>query len=170
MKPFMVAIAAVWLAIICPPACNGITIYDSGTELTPATAIDKAVLVDLLKQRISPARICSDSVFVRRVYLDVIGTLPTAHETQEFLASRAPSKRAALIDKLLERLQFTDHWALKWSDVLRIKAEFPINLWPNAAQAYYKWVWTSVRDNKPYDQFARELLTSSGSNFRETVS
>ena len=55
---------------------------------------------------------------------------------------------------------------MKWSDVLRIKAEFPVKLWPNAAQAYYRWVWESISQNKPYDQFARELLTSSGSNFR----
>ncbi len=59
-----------------------------------------------------------------------------------------------------------DYWAMKWSDLLRIKAEFPINLWPNAAQAYYHWIRTSIRENKPYDRFARELLTSSGSNFR----
>ena len=55
---------------------------------------------------------------------------------------------------------------MKWGDVLRIKAEFPVNLWPNAAQAYHRWVRASIAENKPYDKFARELLTSSGSNFR----
>ena len=55
---------------------------------------------------------------------------------------------------------------MKWGDILRIKAEFPVNLWPNAAQAYHRWVRASIAENKPYDQFARELLTSSGSNFR----
>jgi hypothetical protein len=54
---------------------------------------------------------------------------------------------------------------MKWSDILRIKAEFPVKVWPNAAQAYHRWVWESIARNKPYDQFARELLTS-GSNFR----
>ena len=71
-----------------------------------------------------------------------------------------------MIDRLLERDELADYWAMKWSDLLRIKAEFPINLWPNAAQAYYHWIRTSIRENKPYDRFARELLTSSGSNFR----
>ena len=71
-----------------------------------------------------------------------------------------------MIDRLLERDERADYWAMKWSDLLRIKAEFPINLWPNAAQAYYHWIRTSIRENKPYDRFARELLTSSGSNFR----
>jgi hypothetical protein len=55
---------------------------------------------------------------------------------------------------------------MKWGDILRIKAEFPVNLWPNAAQAYHRWVRASIAENKPYDKFARELLTSSGSNFR----
>lgn len=67
---------------------------------------------------------------------------------------------------MLARPEFADYWAMKWGDVLRIKAEFPINLWPNAVQAYHGWIRTSIRDNKPYDQFVRELLTSSGSNFR----
>jgi hypothetical protein len=71
-----------------------------------------------------------------------------------------------LIDRLLDRDEFADYWAMKWGDILRIKAEFPINLWPNAAQAYHRWVRASIAQNKPYDKFVRELLTSSGSNFR----
>ena len=55
---------------------------------------------------------------------------------------------------------------MKWGDILRIKAEFPVNLWPNAAQAYHRWVRASIAENKPYDKFVREMLTSSGSNFR----
>src|SRR5208282_4259168 len=79
---------------------------------------------------------------------------------------RDPNKRRALIDRLLERDEFADYWAMKWSDLLRVKAEFPINLWPNAAQAYHRWIRSSIQDNLPYDQFVRQLLTSSGSNFR----
>ncbi len=55
---------------------------------------------------------------------------------------------------------------MKWSDLLRVKAEFPINLWPNAAQAYHRWIRTSIRENRPYDRFVREMLTQNGSNFR----
>ena len=65
-------------------------------------------------------------------------------------------KRCALIDRLLERPEFADYWAMKWGDILRIKAEFPVNLWPNAAQAYHRWVRASIADNKPYDAFARD--------------
>ena len=71
-----------------------------------------------------------------------------------------------MIDKLLERDEFADYWAMKWSDLLRVKAEFPINLWPNAAQAYHRWIRTSIKENMPYDRFVREMLTASGSNFR----
>jgi len=132
----------------------------------PGNAIDAIVFEELTEQGLQPAPPCSDTVFVRRVFLDAIGTLPTAAETRQFLQDRAPDKRAALIDRLLARDEFADYWAMKWSDLLRIKAEFPVNLWPNAAQAYYRWVHTAVRDNLPYDRFARELLTASGSNFR----
>jgi hypothetical protein len=140
--------------------------FESPAALTPAGKIDELVFARLKKLGLQPSPLCSDAVFVRRAYLDVIGTLPTAAEAKAFLADANPDKRRVLIDRLLERDEFADYWAMKWSDLLRIKAEFPINLWPNAAQAYYHWVRTSIRDNKPYDRFARELLTSSGSNFR----
>jgi len=128
--------------------------------------IDQAVLARLAKLKIPPAKICTDAVFVRRVYLDVIGTLPTAAEARSFLADTSNDKRSALIERLLKRDEFADYWTNKWSDLLRVKAEFPINLWPNAAQAYHHWIHTSIKTNKPYDRFVREILTSSGSNFR----
>ncbi len=136
-------------------------------EITiPRSRIDELVLARLKSLGIEPASPSSDAVFLRRVYLDVIGTLPTAAEVRAFLADRDPTKRAKLIDHLLGRDEFADYWAMKWSDLLRVKSEFPINLWPNAVQAYHHWIRTSVRDNLPYDQFVRELLTRSGSNFR----
>jgi hypothetical protein len=124
------------------------------------------VFAQLARLNIQPV-LCSDAVFVRRAYLDVLGTLPTAKEAKEFIQDPdTENKRRLLIDSLLDREEFADYWAMKWGDVLRIKAEFPVNLWPNAAQAYHHWVRSSIADNKPYDKFARELLTSSGSNFR----
>ncbi len=136
------------------------------TKPEASEQIDALVSARLKKLGIAPADVCSDEVFVRRAFLDVIGTIPTAAEAKEFLANQAPDKRAELIEQLLARPEFADYWAMKWSDLLRVKAEFPINLWPNAAQAYHRWIRTSVRENKPLDQFARELLTSNGSNFR----
>lgn len=146
---------------------NPASLYQLNDAAVPATQIDQLVTKRLRQVGATPAEICSDAVFVRRVYLDVIGTLPTAEEVKSFLADRRPEKRKILIDTLLERGEFADYWTMKWSDLLRVKAEFPVNLWPNAAQAYHKWIHASIRDGKPYDRFVRELLTGSGSNFRE---
>jgi len=132
---------------------------------TPETKIDRIVGKQLDKLGVKPLY-CTDAVFLRRAYLDVIGTLPTVEEVRTFLEDQNPNKRIALIDRLLARPEYADYWAMKWSDILRIKAEFPVNLWPNAAQAYHHWVKVSLRDNKPYDQFVREILTANGSNFR----
>jgi hypothetical protein len=66
----------------------------------------------------------------------------------------------------LKRDEFADYWAMKWGDLLRIKAEFPINLWPNAVQAYHRWLRISIAEEMPYDRFVREILTANGSNFR----
>jgi hypothetical protein len=135
-------------------------------DIAPRGKVDRLVFAKLRHNDITPAKLCSDPVFLRRVYLDTIGTLPTVEEARRFLTSRSAKKRRELIDELLERDEFADYWAMKWSDVLRVKAEFPIKLWPNAVQAYHRWIKTSLRENMPYDEFVRELLTASGSNFR----
>lgn len=132
----------------------------------PETQLDAWVLQSQQAKGIAGANPCSDEVFCRRVFLDLIGTLPQPSETLAFLADRSPEKRAALIESLLGRSEFADYWAMKWCDLLRVKAEFPINMWPNAVQAYHRWILDAVWANLPYDQFARELLTASGSNFR----
>jgi hypothetical protein len=140
--------------------------FETRGSLDPTNPIDSRVLASWRAHAIEPANLCSDAVFVRRVYLDLIGTLPEPREVRAFFEDTRPNKRAALIDHLLDREEFADYWAMKWCDLLRVKSEFPINLWPNAVQAYHRWISESLRENKPYDQFARELLTSSGSNFR----
>ncbi|HXF10082.1 MAG TPA: DUF1553 domain-containing protein, partial [Desulfuromonadaceae bacterium] len=137
------------------------------SDVVPAftNRIDQLVSVRWPERQVTPAKLCSDAVFVRRVYLDVIGTLPTAAEAQEFISDRRSDKRAVLIDGLLARDEFADYWAMKWSDLLRVKAEFPINLWPNAAQGYHHWLREAIRSNESYDRFARDQLLASGSNF-----
>ncbi|MGE5608455.1 MAG: DUF1553 domain-containing protein [Bacillota bacterium] len=160
------AIALLILLGAAPTSQLTLTPFETNAALTSDNPIDDLVLSRLKELGIRPARLCSDAVFLRRVYLDVIGTLPTAQEARDFLQDRNPDKRRLLIDRLLQRDEFADYWALKWGDLLRAKAEFPINLWPNAVQAYHRWIRTSLKENKPYDQFVRELLTASGSNFR----
>jgi hypothetical protein len=140
-------------------------LMESSDPPKPANRIDEIILVKLKSLGIEPA-LCSDSVFVRRAHLDLTGKLPTAEEAKAFIQDSDQNKRVALIDHLLNQSAHVDYWAMKWSDILRVKAEFPVKVWPNAAQAYHRWVWESIAQNMPYDQFARELLTSSGSNYR----
>ena len=135
-------------------------------ELQANNKIDELVYAKLKELGIPPSELCTDHQFLRRVYLDVIGRLPTADQAREFLADADPQKRGKLIDRLLGCDEFADYWALKWGDLFRIKSEYPSNLWPNAVQAYHRWVRDSIARNMPYNQFATELLTSSGSNFR----
>jgi len=140
--------------------------YEKDAPLSANNAIDDCVLALLRQRGIEPARLCSDAVFIRRAYLDVIGTLPEPGEVWAFLNDSDPHKREALIDRLLDRPEFADYWSLKWCDLLRVKSEFPVKLWPNAVQAYHRWIHEALAENMPYDRFVRALLTSSGSNFR----
>lgn len=139
----------------------------SGASLKPHERVDELVFSRQDELGIKRANLCSDAVFVRRAFLAVIGTLPTEAETRGFESTKESDKRVKLIEILIQRPEFTDFWAMKWGDVLRVKAEFPIKLWPNAVQAYHRWIHTSVRENKPLHIFTRQLLLANGSNFRE---
>jgi hypothetical protein len=170
MKPRW-AIAVVWAPLWVAVAMAGERTVDPtfeiGVNLSPRGKIDRTVFARLRQENIEPANLCSDAVFLRRVYIDVIGTVPTAEEARQFLTDSSPNKRRDLIDRLLERDEFAEYWALKWCDLLRVKAEFPINLWPNAVQAYHRWIKTALKENMRYDAFVRAILCSSGSNFRD---
>ncbi|MGZ0654818.1 DUF1553 domain-containing protein [Coraliomargarita sp. W4R72] len=140
--------------------------YESADE-APDTPLDRKLLPRLDALHLKMAPNCSDGVFIRRAYLDVTGSLPPTEIAAAFIKSKQRDKRSKLIDSLLASDAYAVYWSMKWGDLLRVKSEFPINLWPNAAQAYHEWIYQSLLDNKPYDIFARELLTSSGSNFRQ---
>ncbi|RKX38159.1 MAG: hypothetical protein DRP64_16135, partial [Verrucomicrobia bacterium] len=159
VRSFGLSIAVV--AVVCAMTCG---VYASPDRAS--AKIDRLVFSKLGELGIPPSAPCSDEVFLRRVYLDMTGTLPTPKQTRKFLSVNSANKRTKLIEALFERGEFADYWAMKWCDLLRVKAEFPSNLWPNAVQAYHRWVRTALYKNLPYDEFARTLLTSSGSNFR----
>ena len=109
---------------------------------------------------------CSDEVFLRRVYLTVTGALPTPQQAVEFLEDQSSNKREVLIDKLLQSELGLKYMQMRWGDILRIKSEFPSNLWPNGVQAYNRWIYEQLMNNVPYDKMVRGLLLSTGSNFR----
>uniref|UniRef100_UPI00405738D8 DUF1800 family protein n=1 Tax=Alistipes sp. TaxID=1872444 RepID=UPI00405738D8 len=109
---------------------------------------------------------CSDEVFLRRTYLTVTGALPQVWESRKFLDSESPKKREALVNKLIKSELGLKYMQMHWGDILRIKSEFPSNLWPNGVQAYNRWVYEQLMNNVPYDKMVRNLLISEGSNFR----
>src|SRR5205807_722300 len=127
--------------------------------LAPHERQQLRVVARLKKLTIAPSDLADAAEFCRRVYLDVIGTLPTADEARRFLADPRPDKRARLVDELLERPEFADYWALKWADLLRVDRQA---LGHKHAYAYYRWIHDSFAANKPLDQFVRELLTAEG--------
>jgi hypothetical protein len=124
--------------------------------------IDDLVLKQLKRLHLKPSPRSSDEVFVRRAFLDTIGTLPASQEVQEFLASTQPDKRDLLIESLLNRPEFVDYWTYRWSDLLLLNGT---ELRPDAIQAWYQWIHDRVAANQPWDQFVRELVTSRGSSF-----
>jgi hypothetical protein len=134
--------------------------------LSQRNPINELVFAELARAGMQPAPLAPDAVFLRRVFLDAIGTLPTVSEAKSFLASKDPARRELLIDQLLERDEFATYRAMQWSDLLCIKAEFPVDLWPVAAREYSRWLQQSLASNQPYNAFAHALLTASGSNFR----
>lgn len=121
--------------------------------------IDELVLKKLETLHIAPSGQAGDAEFMRRAFLDATGTLPTAQEVEKFLADTAADKRARLIDSLLERDEYVDYWANRWSDVMLVSsAKIPTNsMW-----SFYRWIRGSVAANKPWDRFVREIITASG--------
>ncbi|MFZ4581088.1 MAG: DUF1549 domain-containing protein, partial [Paludibacter sp.] len=111
--------------------------------------------------------ICSDAVFLRRASIAVTGRLPQPEKVKAFLSSTAVDKRSQLIDELLDSEAYIQYMTMRWGDILRIKSEFPSNLWPNGVQAYNRWIYENISTNNPYNAFVKELLLSTGSNFRE---
>lgn len=121
--------------------------------------IDDHVLAKLQALRVPPSPKCDDATFLRRAYLDTIGTLPTAEEARAFLADPAADKRDRVVDHLLSRPEFVDYWTYKWSDVLLLSGE---RLRPKALETFYNWIRQSVAESKPWDQFVREIVTATG--------
>jgi len=134
--------------------------------------VDRHVLAKLRTVRIQPSTLCDDSTFLRRVYLDGLGFPPTPEEAREFLAECAAENvgpgnpalkaRERLVERLVRRPEFGDFWVVKWADLLRAEER---SLDPEGMQALYGWLRESFRQNKPLDQFVRELLTSTGSTY-----
>ncbi len=129
---------------------------------TEANYVDKNIFAKLRQLRINPSPICSDDVFLRRISLDLLGLLPTSEEARAFVADKRPDKRVRLVGKALERAEFADFWALKWSDLLRNEERV---LDRKGSEAFHHWVREGLANNKPLDQFVREIIAARGSTY-----
>lgn len=125
--------------------------------------IDEHVYRKLERVKILPSDVCSDSEFVRRVYLDLTGLPPTSDEVRAFLADQRPTreKRDDLVDRLVGSRPYVEHWTNKWADLLQVNRKF---LGEEGSIALRNWIKDAIATNKPYDQFAYEILTATGSN------
>ncbi len=132
-------------------------------EVPQDNPIDRAVFVKLNRMRVAPSEVCTDEEFVRRVYLDVIGLLPTTDDTRRFMGDPDADKRKKLIDELLNRPEFNDFWALKFADVLRSNSRL---IQAKGAHIFHRWIRESIEKRVPLDQFVRNLLTADGSSFK----
>ena len=125
--------------------------------------VDKHVYNKLQRVKVLPSDLCTDEEFIRRVYLDVTGLPPTADDVRSFLDDMRPSKqkRDALIDSLVGSQQYVEHWTNKWADLLQVNRKF---LGEQGAISLRNWIKQSIASNKAYDQFAKEVITATGSN------
>lgn len=126
----------------------------------PANFIDEAVFAKLDLLGIPPSDVCDDATFLRRVFIDIAGATPTEEQVRAFIEDSSPDKRDRVIDQLLDSPEYADHFANKWNLVLRNKKRQNTDL--EGTYAFYQWIWSSLYENKPYDEFVREILTASG--------
>lgn len=125
--------------------------------------IDELVWNKLDRMGLAPSEICDDATFLRRLYLDVIGTLPTTAEVREFLKESETTKRSRWIDRVLDRPEYASYWSLKWADILLIDKE---KLGDRGAFEFHRWLREQFERNRPYDQWVREIVTATGNSGR----
>lgn len=154
--------AAVLVRYLGHVAVCRITIPRSGVQFVRPPEnnfIDRLVWDKLQRLGIPPSGLADDATFLRRVFLDTIGTLPMAAEAREFLADTDPAKRSRLVDRLLQREEYADYCTMRWSDLLRIDKD---RVTAQGAVAMTRWLRRQFAENRPYDSFARDVLTVLG--------
>ena len=153
--------------------CSFVTLPREGDgspypEIPENNLVDKYVFAKLKKLNIVPSRLATDNEFVRRVYMDTIGTLPAPEEVEEFVDSEDPEKRSKLVDELLERPEYVDYRTLRLADILRIRPR-PLGqgvFGERGATIFHEWVRDQVVANVPFDKFVRMMLTAKGSTYQ----
>ena len=130
--------------------------------------VDTLVNAKLKKLRITPSAVGDDATFIRRVYLDITGTLPTSEDVKKFLGDQETAKRERLVDDLLTRKEFVDVWVMKWAELLQIRsADQQLQMSTKSALQYFEWLEDQIARNVPVDVMVKTLLTANGPSFEE---
>ena len=130
-------------------------------EFPPLNAIDELVRIKLEKIQLVPSELADDATFLRRLWLDTIGTLPSPEEVRQFLADPAVDKRAHWTDKVLDRPEYADYWALVWADILLVDRQ---KLGERGAYELHHWLRQQFATNRRYDEWVSELITATGNS------
>jgi len=125
----------------------------------PRNFIDEMLMAEWARMGLKPAPAADDYEFLRRLYVDLIGTLPKPEEIRAFVANADPEKRAKLVDTLLERPEYVDVWTLKWGDLLRVHRRF---LGDKGMWSFHDWLAQAIRENRGVDKIVNEILTARG--------
>jgi hypothetical protein len=150
-----IAVATITVPFTDPPR------PEAFSSLAGGNFIDELVLEKLRSLNLPPSGDCGDTAFIRRLFIDAMGVLPTAAEVKAFAADNSPNKRDALIEKVLARPEFVDYWTYKWSDLFLVSSK---RLSTPAMWAYYQWIRSNVSANTSWDQFSRQVITARGSS------
>ena len=134
------------------------------SKFSEVNIVDRHAKTPWQELRITPSGIAGDGEFLRRVYLDTLGIVPTADEARAFLADANPNKRKVLIDALLERPEYAQHWAQKWSDLLRNEEKA---LDKKGVQVFHRWIKEAIAEDRPLTEFAAAVLAGRGSTYTE---
>jgi mono/diheme cytochrome c family protein len=134
-------------------------------KLAEHNYIDALVHDKLHRLRVLPSDVCDDATFIRRVFLDVVGLLPTEEESAKFFADASTDKRARLVDTLLARKEFTEMWVMKWAELLQIRTNPTNQVSYKATLLYYNWLKERISGNVPFNKIVQELLASNGGTF-----
>ena len=129
--------------------------------------IDTLVNAKLKNLRIAPSATCSDEVFLRRIFIDLTGMLPSVEEYKTFMANKSADKREQLVKELMERKEFSELWVLKWAELLQIRSSNQVSY--KATLLYYNWLQDRIARNVPLNQWVQELLGANGGTFNNPV-
>jgi len=147
-------------------SCHICAVSPAQSALAGATGVNTVLYTDWQRENLMSIPRADDATFLRRVRLDLTGRAPSVEEIEQFCGDESPTKREALIRRLLDSEEYADMMAMRYAELFRVKSEFPINLWPNAVQLYHRYLREAALQDKPLRDVAYEMLTSSGSNFR----